>query len=37
MNDRNGCGIITIITNIIFFILLMAMLGSCVNLFDSTR
>ena len=36
MNERGGCGLITIITNIIFFILLMAVLGSCVNLFDST-
>ena len=32
---EGSCGLITIITNIIFFILLMALLGSCVSLFDS--
>jgi hypothetical protein len=26
--------VMTIVTNIVFFFLLMALLGSCVNLFD---
>ena len=28
--------IMTIVTNMIFFFLLMALLGSCVNLFDGS-
>ena len=34
MENRGGCGIMTIITNMVFFIGLLFLLGSCTSLFN---